>query len=71
MLWLKDGAELMNNTTNSIHFNVVEAGGVVFVQTTLEILSLELGDAGLYSCMATNNHSTNTESFQVDVEQRG
>ena len=68
VVWQKDGVDLMNSTRNNIYFNQFEVGGVVFVQATLEICSVELGDAGLYSCYASNEYGADTQSFEITVD---
>lgn len=72
--WLKGGENVLtalDGSRVSVNSSDIEEGGVTFVQTTLEICSLELTDAGMYSCVATNDNGTETHSLQVDVEARG
>ena len=71
MMWLKDGVELSNNSRVSIYSTEVDMGGILFVQSTLEICSIEQSDKGLYSCAATNVKGTETHSFQLVVEFTG
>ena len=55
----------------STYSTEVEAGGILFIQSTLEICSTEQTDEGTYSCIATNEEGSNTLSFKMSVEQRG
>ena len=71
VMWQKDGVDLTNSTRNNIYFDELEVGGVMFVQATLEICSVEVGDAGLYSCYASNEYGTDTQFFEVAVDPIG
>ena len=71
MMWLKNGVELSNNSRVSIYSTEVEVGDILFVQSTLEICSMEQSDKGMYSCVATNVEGIETHSFQLVVEFTG
>ena len=71
MMWLKGNVELSNNSRVSIYSTEVEVGDILFVQSTLEICSVEQSDKGTYSCTAANEEGSNTLSFRTSVKQRG
>ena len=70
--WSKDGAPLMNDSRTNIYVTEIEQDGVTFVQSFLEICSLDAAnDTGTYNCTATNDNGTDTQSLEVYVDTQG
>lgn len=72
LTWSKDGVALMNGSRTNIYVTVIEQEGVMFVQSLLEICSLDaVDDTGTYSCTASNENGTDTQSLEVYVQSQG
>ena len=51
----------------AIYEEELEEGGIVFVQSILQICSAESDDAGVYSCIAENDVDNVTANFELTV----
>ena len=51
----------------AIYEEELEEGGIVFVQSILQICSAESDDAGVYSCSAENDVDNVTANFELTV----
>ena len=71
IMWLKGGIPVTSNGHISIHSTEIEKGGILFIQSNLEICNIEIADESIYSCVATNEEGSETRSFPVTVEPRG
>ena len=70
ILWSKDQTVLNNDSRRSITQQLVPEHGVMFVKSMLDICSIEMADAGAYSCTADNGKTrSSTVSFDVTVEK--
>ena len=70
--WLRNGVELTNGSRTNIYMEELEQDGVLFMQSLLEICGLDAeNDTGTYSCEATNDNGTETQSLQVYVDSEG
>ena len=70
--WSREGSVLMNDSQRvAIYEEEFEEGGIVFVQSILQICSTGTGDAGIYSCTAENGIANTTASFEMTVSIEG
>ena len=65
--WYKDGTEITNGTLTSIYNEQFEANGLLFTSSILEVCSVGPGDAGAYSCLASNLAGNDSVDFEVQV----
>ena len=68
LTWEKDGTLLKNQSRSTIYEEQVVENGVTFVQSILEVCSLEQDDAAQYNCSASNNISSASASFELIVK---
>ena len=64
------GDQLLSNDTSSlvtIYDSQVVENGQVFTQSILELCSVEVENAGQYSCTANNSRGSNSSSFILNV----
>ena len=72
VVWLKDGMELANDSRVTVFTELVVEQGVEFVQTTLEICSLNVTeDSGVYYCNASNDFGSAMSAFDITVQPAG
>ena len=67
------GDQLLNNDTSSlvtIYESQVEENRLVFSQSILELCSVEVENAGMYSCTANNSRGSNSSTFTLNVRPR-
>lgn len=64
-----------NDSSSSVRFytEVIEAGGMEFVVSNLEICGISLDDSGIYSCSAVlgSGTSATSDDFWVNVTSAG
>lgn len=65
--WMKGNMELVEDTRLNISSSLMTEGGLPFVVSILEICSVEVGDAGTYSCTADNGLGNETSYFFLTV----
>ena len=68
------GDQLLSNDTSSlvtIYDSRVVENGQVFTQSILELCSVEVENAGNYSCTANNSRGSNSSTFTLNVRPRG
>ena len=68
LTWEKDGTLLKNQSRSTIYEEQVVENGVTFVQSILEVCSLEQDDAAQYNCNTSNNISSASASFELIVK---
>ena len=66
-----DMSTLSNDSRITITEEVVVVGGASFVQSILEVCSLEEGDSGSYACVADNSLGSSNATFQINVVAMG
>ena len=66
--WYRDGTEVTNGSLTSIYNEQFEANGLLFTSSILEVCSVSPGDAGTYSCVATNLAGNDSIDFDVQVQ---
>ena len=67
------GDQLLSNDTSSlvtIYENQLMENRLVFTQSILELCSVEVENAGNYSCTANNSRGSNSSSFTLNVRSR-
>ena len=65
--WNRGDAVLNNDSRVTIYEDLVTEDGVTFVQSILELCSVEEADAGQYSCFVDNTFGNDTVSFVLAV----
>lgn len=65
--WYRDGMSEMNSSLISTYQNDIMILGRTFTQTFLELCSVSMEDAGLYTCVVTNGDITMTSSVELNV----
>ena len=65
--WYRDGTEVTNGSLTSIYNEQFEANGLLFTSSILEVCSVSPGDAGTYSCVATNLAGNDSIDFDIQV----
>ena len=66
--WSREGSVLMNDSQRvAIYEQEFEEGGIVFVQSILQICSAESDDAAIYNCTAGNDVDNVTANFELTV----
>ena len=63
--------QLTNSSRVTIYEELVTEGGVTFVQSFLEICSVQETDASNYTCSATNDLGTDNATFEFAVDSEG
>ena len=69
--WTLDGLPLENNTRVTIYEEVLEESGLTFVQSFLEVCSVNFFDAGLYQCTVANRLVNASSNFTLAVNVVG
>ena len=69
--WSLDGAPLENSSRVTIYEEVIEESGITFVQSFLEVCSVDFMDAGLYQCTVTNRLVNASSNFTLFVNTVG
>ena len=67
------GDQLLSNDTSSlvtIYESEVTENRLVFSQSILELCSVEVKNAGMYSCTANNSRGSNSSTFTLNVRPR-
>ena len=71
--WTRTGQPLTSLSLHSqlmINETEIVTNHVTFVRSTLVLCSLQLTDAGQYTCSTSNNHSTSQETFTISVKSK-
>ena len=71
--WTRAGQPLTSLSLHSqlmINETELMTDHVTFVRSTLILCSLQLTDAGQYTCSTSNNHSTSQETFTISVKSK-
>ena len=70
--WSLDGSPLDNNSRITIYEEVIEESGLTFVQSFLEVCSVDYDmDAGLYQCTVANRIVNASTYFTLTVNRVG
>ena len=69
--WSFEGSPLENNTRVSIYEEVIEESGITFVQSFLEVCSVNFMDAGLYECTVSNRIVNASSNFTLTIIRTG
>ena len=69
--WTLDGSPLQNSSRVSIYEEVIEESGITFVQSFLEVCSVNFMDAGLYECTVANRLVNASSNFTLTVNNVG
>ena len=64
--WTRQGEPLRQPV--AVNQTQISGGHVTFLQSTLLLCSLTLSDTGLYTCSASNNHSSAQQTFSITVK---
>ncbi|CAI8042994.1 Hemicentin-1, partial [Geodia barretti] len=64
--WTREGEPLRQPV--AVNQTRISGGHVTFLQSTLLLCSLTLSDTGLYTCSASNNHSSARQTFSITVK---
>ena len=67
------GDTLLSNDTSAlvtVYESEVVENGLTFTQSILELCSVEVDNAGEYSCTANNSRGSNSSSFTLNVRPR-
>ncbi len=69
--WIRDSDQTtLDNSTGSqvtVYEELVTEGGLTFVQSILEVCSVEDGDSGSYTCVASNEFRNDSSTFNLTV----
>ena len=65
--WSLDGVPLENSSRVTIYEEVIEESGITFVQSFLEVCSVDFMDAGLYQCTVANRLVNASSNFTLFV----
>ena len=73
IIWEFGDQTLSNDTSDlvTIYDSRVVENGLVFTQSILELCSVEVENAGMYSCTANNSRGSNSSTFTLNVRPRG
>ena len=69
--WTLNGGQLENNNRTTITEEVMKESGVTFVQSFLEVCSVDYMDAGLYQCTVANRFDNDSAYFTLTVNRVG
>ena len=69
--WSLDGSPLENSSRVTIYEEVIEESGLTFVQSFLEVCSVDFMDAGLYQCTVANRIVNASSNFTLTVSRVG
>ena len=68
------GDQLLSNETSTlvtIYESQLMENRLVFTQSILELCSVEVENAGMYSCTANNSRGSNSSTFTLSIRPRG
>ena len=65
--WSRDGVVLENGTNINVYDAVVNASGIPFVKSVLELCSVDIGETGIYTCTANNGIQSDNITAQLAV----
>ena len=65
--WSLDGVALVNGNDFTITTSNITEGGVTFVQSILEVCTVDGSETGEYSCTALNSEGSDAGSWNVDL----
>lgn len=65
--WIRNGNPLSNDSRVAIYESEITRGGRLFLQSFLDLCSLEVTDAGAYICSVSNNASSINATTQLYV----
>ncbi len=69
--WIQnDNQTILDNSTSTrvtVYEELVTEGGLTFVQSILEVCSVEVADSGSYSCVASNGVRNDSTSFELTI----
>ena len=69
--WSLDGAPLENSSRVTFYEEVIEESGITFVQSFLEVCSVDSMDAGLYQCTVANRLVNASSNFTLTINRVG
>ena len=70
--WTRNGYQLENDSRITITEEVMEQSGIIFVQSFLEVCSVDFDmDNGLYQCIVTNRIVNASVFFTLTVNRVG
>ena len=69
--WSLNGSPLENSSRVTIYEEVIEESGLTFVQSFLEVCSVDFMDAGLYQCTVANRIANASSNFTLTVNTVG
>ena len=72
IIWRFGDQELTNDTSSlvTVYESQLIENGLVFTQSILELCSVEVDNAGMYSCTANNSRGSNSSTFTLSVRPR-
>ncbi len=69
--WIQnDNQTILDNSTSTrvtVYEELVTEGGLTFVQSILEVCSVEVADSGNYSCVASSGVRNDSTSFELTI----
>ena len=65
--WSKNGEVIMNSSLITTHETNVTRGGRLYKQSYLDLCSVEVSDAGTYTCTVSNGEIATNASTQLSV----
>ena len=69
--WSQNGNRLENDSRITITEEVMVDSGITFVQSYLEVCSVDFTDAGLYQCTVANRVANASSYFTLTVNRVG
>ena len=69
--WSQNGNQLENDSRITITEEVMVESGITFVQSFLEVCSVDIMDAGLYQCTVANRIVNASTYFTLTVNRVG
>ena len=67
--WSLNGTILKSSSRVTIYEEVIEESGLTFVQSFLEVCSVDFMDAGLYQCTVANEVASASSNFTLTVNR--
>ncbi len=69
--WIREPSEVIsgNGDRIAIHEQLVTRDNLTYVQSTLEIHSLEDEDTGIYACLASNGIASMSSTFRITARK--
>ena len=65
--WSLDGSPRENSSKVTIYEEVIEESGLTFIQSFLEVCSVDFMDAGVYQCTVANEVASVSSNFTLTV----